>query len=226
MTEQTGNEQRAMNALARHGLAAAAARPYETLSGGQKARLAILLLEPSGVNLLLLDEPTDNLDIDSAHALEQALESFDGAVFSVSHDRAHLASFDAWWHVDARGVTWALTDLEAAVTGPTARLRPYPASDILVGREVGSNGGPLRPLRQVPPPVPTVRTSPGASQGSEDADDAAGPRAGRRCERPIPAHDHDEDTRCQGKGRAVPGTTSPVASLRSPNPWPRHTTWT
>lgn len=119
MTEQTGNDQRAMNALARHGLAAAAARPYETLSGGQKARLAILLLEPSGVNLLLLDEPTDNLDIDSAHALEQALESFDGAVFSVSHDRAHLASFDAWWHVDARGVTWALTDLEAAVRSLT-----------------------------------------------------------------------------------------------------------
>lgn len=118
-TEQTGNDQRAMNALARYGLAAAAPRPYETLSGGQKARLAILVLELSGVNLLLLDEPTDNLDIDSSQALEQALESFDGAVLSVSHDRAHLATYDAWWHVDARGVTWALTDLQSAVRSLT-----------------------------------------------------------------------------------------------------------
>lgn len=126
ITEQTGNDQRAMNALARYGLAGAATRPYETLSGGQKARLAILVLELSGVNLLLLDEPTDNLDIDSSRALEQALDSFDGAVLSVSHDRAHLATFDTWWHVDAEGTTWALSDLDAAVRALTDGLDAVP----------------------------------------------------------------------------------------------------
>lgn len=53
----------AMRALARYELAPAGRRPFETLSGGQQARLQILLLELSGCTLLLLDEPTDNLDL-------------------------------------------------------------------------------------------------------------------------------------------------------------------
>ena len=51
-----------MGALARYGLAAAAQRRYDVLSGGEKARLEVLILELEGHNLLLLDEPTDNLD--------------------------------------------------------------------------------------------------------------------------------------------------------------------
>ena len=82
-----------MQALARYGLQDAANRTYETLSGGQKARLEILCLEAEGHNLLLLDEPTDNLDIDSSEALERALDGFEGTVVAVSHDRAFL---DAW----------------------------------------------------------------------------------------------------------------------------------
>ena len=61
-----------MRALARYRLQDAVRRSYDTLSGGQKARLEILCLELEGHNLLLLDEPTDNLDIDSAEALESA----------------------------------------------------------------------------------------------------------------------------------------------------------
>ena len=84
-----------MNALARYGLQDAARRTPETLSGGQRARLEILCLEVEGHNLLLLDEPTDNLDIDSSEALEHALDGFEGTVVAVSHDRAFLRAWTA-----------------------------------------------------------------------------------------------------------------------------------
>ncbi len=85
---------RAMATLRRYGLQACASQPFETLSGGQQARLQILLLELSGANLLLLDEPTDNLDLASAEALEEALGSFFGTVMAVTHDRWFLRTFD------------------------------------------------------------------------------------------------------------------------------------
>jgi len=84
----------ASSALDRYGLAAAAQQRFESLSGGQQARLQILLLELSGATLLLLDEPTDNLDLVSAEALEDALSRFDGTVLAVTHDRWFTRSFD------------------------------------------------------------------------------------------------------------------------------------
>jgi len=113
--ERTGQLERAMNALARYGLADAARRTSETLSGGQKARLEILLLELEGHNLLLLDEPTDNLDIDSSEALEQALEGFEGTVVAVSHDRAFLRSMDRFVFVPHTGAVTAIPDHRAAL---------------------------------------------------------------------------------------------------------------
>lgn len=77
----------ASRALARYELAHAAGQTFGTLSGGQQARFQILLLELSGANLLLLDEPTDNLDLVSAEALEHAFDSFQGTVMVVTHDR-------------------------------------------------------------------------------------------------------------------------------------------
>jgi ATPase subunit of ABC transporter with duplicated ATPase domains len=88
-----GREQ-ASRVLDRYGLARSAEQTFDTLSGGQQARLQILLRELSGATLLLLDEPTDNLDLESAEALEQALDSFDGTVIAVTHDRAFARTFD------------------------------------------------------------------------------------------------------------------------------------
>ena len=84
----------AMSKLRRYELDGCAHQPFETMSGGQQARFQILLLEIDGANLLLLDEPTDNLDVVSAEALEAGLEGFDGTVIAVTHDRWFLRGFD------------------------------------------------------------------------------------------------------------------------------------
>jgi ATPase subunit of ABC transporter with duplicated ATPase domains len=84
----------AMSALARYELQSCALQPFGTLSGGQQARLQILLLELAGSTLLLLDEPTDNLDLASAEALQDGLESYSGTVLAASHDRWFARSFD------------------------------------------------------------------------------------------------------------------------------------
>ncbi|MEL7157394.1 MAG: ATP-binding cassette domain-containing protein [Actinomycetota bacterium] len=84
----------AMSRLRRYELTDQADHEWETLSGGQQARFQILLLELSGANLLLLDEPTDNLDVASAEALEAGLATFEGTVLVVSHDRWFLRGFD------------------------------------------------------------------------------------------------------------------------------------
>jgi len=115
VVDHVGGMQAAMGALARYGLAEAARRRAEMLSGGQKARLEILLLEVEGHNLLLLDEPTDNLDIESAEALEHALDGFEGTVVAVSHDRAFLRKLDRFWLLGRDGEVAAIPDPERAL---------------------------------------------------------------------------------------------------------------
>ena len=94
MTEHALLRSEAMAALARYEIQFGARQPYCTLSGGQQARLQILLLELAGSTLLLLDEPTDNLDLSSAEALQEGLESYQGTVLAVTHDRWFARSFD------------------------------------------------------------------------------------------------------------------------------------
>jgi ATPase subunit of ABC transporter with duplicated ATPase domains len=96
----------AMSALARYELQVCARQQFGTLSGGQQARLQILLLELAGRTLLLLDEPTDNLDLASAEALQQGLESYAGTVLAVTHDRWFAKSFDRFLVFGADGTVY------------------------------------------------------------------------------------------------------------------------
>ena len=113
--ERVTEEVKAMKALGRYGLATHSRQEFETLSGGQKARLEILCMELEGHNVLLLDEPTDNLDIESSEALEQALDSFIGTVIAVSHDRTFLAGLDRFVMINDDGAVYSLPDYDIAM---------------------------------------------------------------------------------------------------------------
>jgi ATP-binding cassette subfamily F protein 3 len=89
--QRPGTEGEAVQALMRFQFTYEQVRqPLEKLSGGERSRLELLLLMRGGANFLVLDEPTNHLDIDSVEVLESALESFDGTVVFVSHDRYFL----------------------------------------------------------------------------------------------------------------------------------------
>jgi ATPase subunit of ABC transporter with duplicated ATPase domains len=77
------------------------------LSPGERTRAAMALLQARGVNLLVLDEPTNHLDLPAIEQLEEALESYDGSLLLVSHDRRLLDSvrLDKRWHVQDGQVT-------------------------------------------------------------------------------------------------------------------------
>jgi ATPase subunit of ABC transporter with duplicated ATPase domains len=96
MTEHALLINEAMSKLARYELQVCAKQMFGTLSGGQQARLQILLLELGGATMLLLDEPTDNLDLPSADALQAGLDAYEGTVVAVTHDRWFARSFDRY----------------------------------------------------------------------------------------------------------------------------------
>ncbi len=84
-------------------------RKTDSLSGGERARVALALITLEGANLLALDEPTNHLDVESIEALEDALERYEGTVLLVSHDRALLRELATR--------VWSLED---------GRVRDYP----------------------------------------------------------------------------------------------------
>ncbi|TVS11547.1 MAG: ATP-binding cassette domain-containing protein [Wenzhouxiangella sp.] len=87
--------------------------PIANFSGGEKARLVLAMLVWQAPNLLLLDEPSNHLDLDMRHALTRALQGFDGAVITVSHDRHLLASTVVdYWLIHAGQVTRFDGDLD------------------------------------------------------------------------------------------------------------------
>jgi ATPase subunit of ABC transporter with duplicated ATPase domains len=94
----------AMSVLRRYELDRQGDQVFGKLSGGQQARFQILLLELAGATALLLDEPTDNLDLESAEALQDGLETYEGTVLAVTHDRWFARSFDRFLIFGADGV--------------------------------------------------------------------------------------------------------------------------
>ncbi len=94
--------------LAKFGLKAdQVTSPVGALSPGERTRAAMALLQARGVNVLVLDEPTNHLDLPAIEQLEEALESYEGALLLVTHDRRLLDTvrLDQRWHVEDGAVT-------------------------------------------------------------------------------------------------------------------------
>ena len=93
--------------LDRYELAKSAEQRFESLSGGQQAGSRSCCSSCPGATLLLLDEPTDNLDLESAEALEHGLDAFAGTVVAVTHDRWFARSFDRFLVFGSDGEVYA-----------------------------------------------------------------------------------------------------------------------
>ncbi|WP_329401284.1 ATP-binding cassette domain-containing protein [Streptomyces melanogenes] len=109
-TEHAKDRGGAMSVLRRYELERQGDQAFEKLSGGQQARFQILLLELAGTTALLLDEPTDNLDLESAEALQEGLEAYEGTVLAVTHDRWFARSFDRYLVFGSDGVVRETTE--------------------------------------------------------------------------------------------------------------------
>ena len=170
-----GREQ-AARVLDRYELAHASEQQFESLSGGQQARFQILLLELSGATLLLLDEPTDNLDVQSAEALEAGLEAFEGTVVAVTHDRWFARGFDRYLVYGADGEVYE-TDGAGVGRGPGAadpmsqpadrRRRPVRPGGFAPFHEVYAAALAARPGRRVRRPCGSSTRS-GSSMADPD----------------------------------------------------------
>jgi len=100
----------AMAALRRYEIDRVSQNPFELLSGGQQARFQILLMEIDSPTMLLLDEPTDNLDVASADALQSAIERYEGTVIAVTHDRWFMRGMDRFLFFDEDGAVRELLE--------------------------------------------------------------------------------------------------------------------
>jgi ATPase subunit of ABC transporter with duplicated ATPase domains len=115
VAERFGNEHDARKALGRYGLANHVRHTLRELSGGQKARVQLILLETERPNVLLLDEPTDNLDLESILAIEVALSELEATLVTISHDREFAKVFDRFVLFDRDGLVAETSDRKVAL---------------------------------------------------------------------------------------------------------------
>lgn len=109
------NDQVALSALGRYGLADHTKHKLRQLSGGQKARVQLLILETEDPNVLLLDEPTDNLDLESILIIEDALLELEATQLAITHDATFTRVFDRFIIFDRHGVVAEAPDREHAL---------------------------------------------------------------------------------------------------------------
>ena len=142
----------------------------DTLSGGERARLALSLVVYARPNLLLLDEPTNHLDIDMRAALADALQGFDGGLVVISHDRTLLRSVVDELHLVAHGrlapFDGDLDDYARWLAGERRRAVP------------GAGAADAAPRRSAAPSP--ARAAPGLAPGA--ADELGDARERRRVE--------------------------------------------
>ncbi len=134
---------------------ARAASPVRSLSGGERNRLLLARLFARPANVLVLDEPTNDLDIDTLELLEELLQNYDGTVFLVSHDRAFLdnvVTSTLVWEGPGR---WR--EYEGGVQDWLAQSARWQA---LREAEAGATAAPPAPPRMAPKPAADAPTAP------------------------------------------------------------------
>jgi len=116
-------------------------RPVDTLSGGERGRVALAKLALQGANLLLLDEPTNHLDIDSQEILQSVLEEFEGTILLVSHDRYLIDALSTQiWDVSPDNLNVFEGTYQQFVTARNRRLAQQAEAEKLARENGASNG--------------------------------------------------------------------------------------
>jgi ATPase subunit of ABC transporter with duplicated ATPase domains len=110
------NDQAIRSTLGRYGLGRHSRHRYTELSGGQKARVQLMFLERREPNLLFLDEPTDNLDLESIEVIERVLRDLNATQIAITHDREFTRVFERWVIFDKDGLVGEVLDRDKAVS--------------------------------------------------------------------------------------------------------------
>ena len=157
-----------------------ATAPVRTLSGGERNRLLLARLFARPANLLVLDEPTNDLDIESLELLETTLQDYPGTVLLVSHDRAFLDAVVTSVLVSQGDGRWQ--EQVGGYSDWLARLKQMQAEQALQGGQTpsGRTGASARGADSGRSPASSVSSEPQAARGSREAavaPDSRSPRA-------------------------------------------------